>query len=764
MSMNHAKRLNWTSSITALFLLLSTTAFASLETTTITLPGGVPLVMVTLPPGSYQMGANENDGLWDYDSDELPPHNVDIGYSFQMCKFEVTQAQLLAIGGTFDPPCRLAGEQPVGQSWNALREPNGVIDKLNDYITSSGQGSANFRLPSEAEWEYACRAGSQMRFCFGNSSCSGNVTIRCSSCELTDYAWYCANAPGDPCARPGGLKLPNAFGLYDMHGNNAEWCEDWYQLSYNGAPTNGKAWLSPGSYKVVRGGSLTSHPRLCRSANRKYLLPDSRAGFRFVRTPAAVLPAQNDGFTTDVTTSNPTSPGWSYYDSAGTNAGSYDSTHTALQINQTALSNTSTFNVSGWTTNLSDWLPYGFVGTENVVRAKNYIFASGQSPDLPNVIPNFRLKLQNASAAAAVLEVLAVNSAANDIEDQRGAEIQPSRDPAKPSLYRVDYNPVDIPYLASNAGPQGFGGIQRTIEAYTLGLPQSNGNISLAESNIGVYPALALADSAALNNAVFRTKIYGVADLQNFNGTEYEAYRLTSAPAGQLGSKTFSPPVPVITYDASTGVTMDSTGYPASADLAVCSLNFSPVSKAAANWADSDYQSLVRVENGKQYKIRFHIVSSRASNVQSLVQVRARSNRFLWAMKQEIGGAFPTNNAVNIAIAGQLLPGIGCQNPNPGTLPPGTGGGWYTLIFHSPLSSDIRPDVAGDISAKMPYLSSRPGPGDGPTGNATSDLRRAILVGADLIDTWSRGANANLEAGLFTVDGIEVRSYNLIPD
>ncbi|MBX7244805.1 MAG: hypothetical protein K1X53_04860, partial [Candidatus Sumerlaeaceae bacterium] len=475
--------------------------------------------------------------------------------------------------------------------------------------------------------------------------------------------------------------------------------------------------------------------------------------------------SSDDGFTTDITTTNANAPGWFYSSSGGTNSGTYDSANSALRINQTAMAALGRFNVSGWTTTISDWLPYAMVGTGKVVRGKFFVYASGQTPNTQNIIPNLRLKLQNASAVACELEVLATNSAINDTEDQRGYEMQPSRNSSLPSLYRLDYDPVDVPYLASNGQSQGFGGIQRTFEAYSIGLPQVNGNLNLAQSVIGVYPSAYIADGAALADAPYRTYVTGPTGLQNFNGSDYSSYKITGISGNSLGTVSTAPPLPTIVYNSSTGVTMDTSVLASSSNLYVASADFSPIPKAGSNWVTSDYQTAVKVEEGKQYKLRFHMVSSRASNLQSQIRVRARSNRFLWAVKQEFGGAYPTNNTVNINIAAQTLPGIGCLNPDTGTLPSGTDGGWYTLIFHTPLSADIRPDVPGSISAKMPFLSSCPGPGVGNTAATTNEnIRRMIFFGADVVDTLSSGANANLEGGNVTIDSLQVRTYDLLPD
>ena len=152
---------------------------------------------------------------------------------------------------------------------------------MNDFLpvlNFQTSGSDPWRLPSESEWEYACRAGTTTRYYWGDDL---------SETAIGDYAVYYLNYPGGTAEV--GSKLPNAWNLYDMSGNVWEWCEDWYHDSYNGAPTDGSAWVSPsGEYRVLRGGSWYYDPGSCRSASRgnnypSYTYPN--LGFRLVRSP-----------------------------------------------------------------------------------------------------------------------------------------------------------------------------------------------------------------------------------------------------------------------------------------------------------------------------------------------------------------------------------------------------------------------------------------------------------------------------------------------
>ena len=132
-----------------------------------------------------------------------------------------------------------------------------------------------FRLPSEAEWECACRAGTQIAYSFGDDPA-----------QLGEYAWYWENSGRE--THPVGQKKPNAFSLCDMHGNVWEWCEDAWHSNYDGAPNDGRAWMkSGGPDRVLRGGSWGDGARGLRSAVRNYNDPAvwyGYSGFRVVRT------------------------------------------------------------------------------------------------------------------------------------------------------------------------------------------------------------------------------------------------------------------------------------------------------------------------------------------------------------------------------------------------------------------------------------------------------------------------------------------------
>jgi len=249
--------------------------------------GAKPLTLVRIPAGPFLMGAS--DSVWS-GANEQPVHKVNIGSDFYMGKWEVTQAQWLAVMGSWPgdkPPDKGKGkgdDYPVYSiSWNDCQD---FITKLN------ALGLGTFRLPSEAEWEYACRAGTTTRFFFGDSD-GGTECDDAAAGMLpgnrTDYMWYCEIE--DPAgSKPVGTLGPNQFGLFDMSGNLWEWCEDDSHDSYDSAPDNGRAWVdSPrGSRRVYRGGSWSHDAKSCRSAGRIGDIPDRGLyylGFRLVSTP-----------------------------------------------------------------------------------------------------------------------------------------------------------------------------------------------------------------------------------------------------------------------------------------------------------------------------------------------------------------------------------------------------------------------------------------------------------------------------------------------
>ncbi|MEW5912374.1 MAG: SUMF1/EgtB/PvdO family nonheme iron enzyme, partial [Thermodesulfobacteriota bacterium] len=225
----------------------------------------VGMEFALIPAGSFMMGSPESDE--DGYEGERPQHRVEITKPFYLGVTEVTQGQWKAVMGNnpsyYFKQC--GDDCPVeGVSWSDAQE---FIRRLN-----RREGKELYRLPTEGEWEYACRAGSSTRYSFGDSESA-----------LGDYGWYRSNSGmgTHPVAR----KKANAWGLYDMHGNVWEWVSDWYG-SYSASPTRDPQGPSSGSARVIRGGSWNYFPRLLRSADRLRSDPSNRnlnVGFRVAR-------------------------------------------------------------------------------------------------------------------------------------------------------------------------------------------------------------------------------------------------------------------------------------------------------------------------------------------------------------------------------------------------------------------------------------------------------------------------------------------------
>jgi formylglycine-generating enzyme required for sulfatase activity len=254
------------------------------------LGSGIRMEFVRIRPGEFMMGCSSSEG--ECERGEEPLHQVRITRAFELGKYEVTQAQWEVLMG--DNPSEFKGEdRPVERvSWNRVQE---FLNKLNARMDGH-----RYRLPTEAEWEYAARAGS----------------TSAPQRALRDIAWFADNsgrevrdaeAFWDALAErnervrftewlktnqnqthPVGQKQPSAWGLYDMHGNVSEWCQDWYETYYQDGPSHDPLGPSQGSFKVMRGGSWDDTASLLRSTYRRRDTPAfwlNNIGFRCAREP-----------------------------------------------------------------------------------------------------------------------------------------------------------------------------------------------------------------------------------------------------------------------------------------------------------------------------------------------------------------------------------------------------------------------------------------------------------------------------------------------
>lgn len=220
---------------------------------------------IFIQPGCFQMGNDKPPT--DRTVGETPSHRVCIEKPFYMGETEVTQKQWQDVMGN-NPSKNKVEDKPVDRvSWNDAQE---FIQKLN-----AKEGSSLFRLPTEAEWEYAARAGSDADFSFGDNPSA-----------LPQYAWF-GNLGYKGSSHEVAQKDPNKWGLYDMHGNVWEWVQDWYDGTYySTSPANNPTGPETGKYRVYRGGSFIGKAANLRSAVRFSALPMSRThdvGFRLVR-------------------------------------------------------------------------------------------------------------------------------------------------------------------------------------------------------------------------------------------------------------------------------------------------------------------------------------------------------------------------------------------------------------------------------------------------------------------------------------------------
>ena len=211
--------------------------------------GVVELVMVKIPAGTFEMGNNSGD------PDEKPVHHVTISKDFYIGIHEITQAQWQAV----------MGNNPSYMKWDSLPMENVSWNDCQEFITKLNQmDHGTFRLPTEAEWEYACRAGTTTDFYWGNEN-------------IDNYAWYFDNSSSytqdsGSNSQEVAMKLPNNFGVFDMSGNIYEWCNDWYG-DYTSKSVVDPMGNQSGSYRVMRGGSWETTAWYCRSSDRTSYFP-----------------------------------------------------------------------------------------------------------------------------------------------------------------------------------------------------------------------------------------------------------------------------------------------------------------------------------------------------------------------------------------------------------------------------------------------------------------------------------------------------------
>ena len=245
----------WTSLQLSLLFLFIFIPFA--EAAGPTYVNSIGMEFTFIPAGTFVMGTEGNSS--DVSADEIPAHSVSITRALYLGTYEVTQAQWERVMG--NNPSEFKGESnPVDNiSWEDAQE---FIRRLNDL-----EGFTRYRLPTEAEWEYAARGGTHSAYFFGNDASS-----------IIFYAWYNYNSGGSSHAV--GQKKANALGLHDMLGNVSEWVQDAYDATYYAqSPAKDPTGPSFGQHRVARGGNWCHGAAFCRSAQRFHFAPNERSGF-----------------------------------------------------------------------------------------------------------------------------------------------------------------------------------------------------------------------------------------------------------------------------------------------------------------------------------------------------------------------------------------------------------------------------------------------------------------------------------------------------
>jgi N-acetylmuramoyl-L-alanine amidase len=394
------------------------------------------------------------------------------------------------------------------------------------------------------------------------------------------------------------------------------------------------------------------------------------------------------------------------------------------------------FRLSGWFTNDdSNRLPVQSTLNGQWVRAKFSVYLSGTT--LQNA-PQIRMRVSNRFAINSMLEVTPFVPGDSE-QNTLAADFSPSFDANNPSVYRVDMAPILVPFLINNPATEGY---LRGVEILATE-PNHRGTLHLTDSSIATYAPPAL-------NTANRIKQY-LPERGDFASVFANRLKYQIAPDFSSFSEDLSEPRPIITFGANQGINLDTSIIPASrTGLALADL----ITGAAE---DSNPALRARVEENRIYAIRFHATSNLPSTNQAQIRFRARTAKFAWSQKLELGGAWAigTNSAGgNAAIAQQALPGVGSLNPVQRT--PGSNGGWYTMVMHSPLNREIRGDFPNrpPLTTSMPNLATQDAPGQN-----NGRPRRDINLGIDILDSISFGGpNQALEQGQVLLDQVEIHS------
>jgi N-acetylmuramoyl-L-alanine amidase len=462
----------------------------------------------------------------------------------------------------------------------------------------------------------------------------------------------------------------------------------------------------------------------------------------------------------------PTGDGWNPLGQVGAlltpdiGSRSFDQANTALSA---TVAPSPRGRIIGWLESADYDLPYSAVGSDRFVRAKFHMFYSGpgNSADLSlaNRVPNFRLSLRTRGVVNTQLEINHNAETGGSIAQANTTrELGPSKNPAAPSIYRVDLDPVDVPYLTSSTTE----GIQRGFETLVSGADYSyvTGVLSMTDSSIGTYPVPNLGATPVKVFTAGGTP--GSSDFDNPNvitstlgASVSNIYRYLAGPSPadyfNPAVVTITPNEPGITVTKSPlGVTVNSSG------LAPTRMGVADAAFVGGVFGETN-TTRARVEPGRLYVLSFRLRHNGPSNTTPFTRVNMRSVGFGYNVTLELLGGRGLPQADARTFLAQVMPGVG--NQVPGTTTDGT---TYQLIMNSPLDPEIRADVNGTLAQKFPTLATQPGPGD-PNGSL-----RNLDFGFTVVDSLSLASPTATDAaevanGL-TLNRMELRSYPQVAD
>jgi hypothetical protein len=471
--------------------------------------------------------------------------------------------------------------------------------------------------------------------------------------------------------------------------------------------------------------------------------------------------ALSGGFSVQKTDAFASSAGWGILGQSGANfTGSigtrqHNPSSTALEA---TVASSSRARIIGWLEDESTDVPYSSIGTR-FVRGKYSVFYTGPGDSLSNTlanqVPNFRLSLRTKGVVNSILEINS-NAQLDGSPAQLPVtrEIGPSKNAAQPSIYRVDLDPIDVPFLTGSTTE----GVQRGFETLVGGAyPFATGTLSVTDSSIGTYPALNLGSTPVKTYAAGGTA--NAADFDNANITVArlgysvsEIFRyLTGIPTA---SDYFNPTILNFTVntEANSSITRSPSGIVVNtAGLANTRIAVLDASFGGGVFGDTDATRL-RAESDRIYVVSARIQHGAASSTTPYTRFNVRTLGFGYNASLDLLGGRGIASAEGLAACAQVMPGTGTAVPGSGV-----SGSVYNLILNSPLNGQIRNDVAGTLATKFPNATAQPGPG------VNSASLRDINIGFTIVDSLSlvdsTTVDSNEVASNLTLNRVEIRSF-----